>query len=133
MKPSFLQLICAFVFFSGFVFNSFGQYKYLGYEVYDTTSNIESLIPLDSSKSFGLTTGPINFTNNCSDFSFTIYDDPLVVAHPNTFLILNGWQIKTCTKFVRFCCFLWKLYFSWIFVKKKTIWIWFDTNYVFFG
>jgi len=107
MKTLLLKTAFVFILFSGYFSTAFGQYKYLGYEVYDTIGFHEILVPIDSSKSFGLSTGPTNFTNNCKDFGFTIYDDPLVVVHPNTFLVnannnLTFAKDSACSVFIGF-------------------------------
>jgi hypothetical protein len=62
MKTLLLKTAFVFILFSGFLSSAFGQYKYLGIEVYDIISpgNYETYIPIDSNSTFALVMDTLN-------------------------------------------------------------------------
>jgi hypothetical protein len=101
MKTLLLKTAFVFILFSGFLSSAFGQYKYLGIEVFDTLSpnNSEAYIPIDSNSTFALVMDTMNVSSGTRNFGFIIYDDPTIVSHSYTFLLnANGCSGYTSTK-----------------------------------
>lgn len=93
MKSLFIRLILGFLLFFGFISTTFGQYRPMYYEIYDTLPSnalYPRFFPLDSSKTLELSYD--GFVN--PDVYFTIYDDPYIAAHPATFLFSDSFTYQ---------------------------------------